>query len=74
MSMDEKGILKPQHRVLLLIPAIPGLFFIAFQLWSFYLEGTNAEFSFLFGTYGMVSLYIIWHVITGKAPKFLSDD
>jgi hypothetical protein len=72
--MNEKGILKPQHRVLLLIPAIPGLFFIAIQIWSFYLDGMNAEFSLLFSTYGLVSLYIIWHVITGKGPKFLSDN
>lgn len=71
--MNESEKLRPQHRVLLLIPAIPGIFFIATQIWSFYLDGTNAEIDLLFSLYGLASIYLLWVVITGRAPKFNAD-
>jgi hypothetical protein len=71
--MNKNRKLEPQHSVLLMIPAIPGLFFLAFQVWGFYLEGTNAEIDLLFGIYGLVSLWILWMVITGNALNSLSE-
>jgi hypothetical protein len=71
--MKNNRRLEPQHRVLLMIPAIPGLFFIAFQMRGFYLEGINAEIDLLFSIYGLVSLWILWMVLTGNAPTFLFE-
>jgi hypothetical protein len=64
----------PQVRVLILIPALPGLFFLALQGYGWYLQGTSADFSFLFFGYGLLSCYLIYLSVTGKEPAWLHKE
>jgi hypothetical protein len=65
--------MKPQVRVLILIPAIPGLFFLAFQIYAWYLEGLSSDFSLMFFGYGLASCYLVYMAVTGKQPAFFTD-
>jgi hypothetical protein len=65
--------MKPQVRVLILVPAIPGFFFLAFQIYSWYLHGLDSDFSLLAFGYGLASCYLVYLAVTGKQPVFLTE-
>jgi hypothetical protein len=63
--------MKPQVRVLLLVPAFPGIFFLMFQFYAWYLEGLSADFDMTSFGYGLVSCFLIYLAASGNEPKWL---
>jgi heme/copper-type cytochrome/quinol oxidase subunit 3 len=63
--------MKRQVRMLLLIPALPGLIFLMIQCHAWYLEGLSAEFDLTFLVYGVVACYFLYLGASGIEPKRL---
>ena len=50
---------------------MPGLAILAFQAYSWYLDGTQADFDLFFFAFGIVSFYLVFLAVTGKQPRFM---
>ncbi len=66
--------MQPQVRMLILIPALPGVFFLLLQGYGWYSHGMSADFSFVFFAYGLLSCYLIYLSLTGKEPAWLHKE
>jgi len=63
--------MKPQLRILLLIPALPGIFFLILQCYAWFLEGVTADFDLTSFVYGLVSCYLVYLAASGNEPSWL---
>jgi uncharacterized membrane protein YbhN (UPF0104 family) len=71
--MNNREKLKPALRIMIFVVALPGIFLIALQFLSLYLDGMGAEISEFPIVYGSLAMFLSLVSLAGRLPSFLAS-